>query len=73
MVSTPSGFYFPGPGDGQDNLAAALSFSAVANATVLHLHADPVTGGLVAGGRVLTPEEFLAEFGGRGACWTKGP
>ena len=65
VVPTPSGFYFPGPEGDEDSLAAALSFPPVDGATVLHLHTDPVTGSLVAGDRVLAPEEFFAEFGSR--------
>ena len=71
VVATRSGFYVPpgGPVPGGDpELAVADWFPEVAGATVVHVHADPVSGGFVAGGRVLTAAQFAAQFGGRVAA-----
>ena len=62
---TQSGWYVPSGGagghqGGARDLAAALSFPLAEGAIVVHVHTDPVTGMLAAGGELLTAEEFYA-------------
>ena len=63
VEATPSGRYVRAEGaggywDGPEDRAAALSFRPVTVATVVHVHADPVTGNLAVDGQLLTPEQF---------------
>ena len=65
-VVTRSGFYLPGgPAAGgaraEDELAAEW-FPAVTGAVVWHVHLDRATGGVLAGDRVLTPEQFYGDM-----------
>ena len=57
--------------DGAGDEVAAASFPPVAGADVVHVHADPVTGLLAAGGELLPAEEFHSQCWCRG-CWSGG-
>jgi hypothetical protein len=63
VEQTPSGWYVRAGNAGEyrdeeQDRVAARSFPPVAGATVIHVHADPVTGRLAVEGRWLTIEQF---------------
>jgi hypothetical protein len=61
-IATQTGHYLPGSGPHEEAepqaLQAALSVHPVENATVLHVHTDPATGGFLVAGQLLGPDEL---------------